>query len=97
MNENLLIAILGGGNLLLFIKFLIERWDNRKQTPERLMLKALGSDRLYDLLCQWKHLDKRPASEWAIIEDMYNGYRALGGNGEIKKLFDECKEIETTD
>lgn len=97
MSENLLIAILGGGNLLLFVKFLIERWDNRKTTPERMMLKALGGDRLYDLLCAWKHRDSRPASEWATIEDLYNGYRALGGNGEIKKLYEECKEIETTD
>ena len=30
MAENILIAVLGGGNLLLFIKFLIERHDKKK-------------------------------------------------------------------
>lgn len=31
MAENILIAVLGGGNLLLFIKFLIERYDKKKE------------------------------------------------------------------
>lgn len=31
MKENIIIAILGGGNLLLFIKFLIERHDGKKE------------------------------------------------------------------
>ena len=31
MAENILIAILGGGNLLLFIKFLIERHDKKAE------------------------------------------------------------------
>ena len=34
MTENLLIAILGGGNLILFIKFLIERYDKKKERQE---------------------------------------------------------------
>ena len=34
MYENLLIAVLGGGNLLLFIKFLIERRDKKKEKSE---------------------------------------------------------------
>ena len=32
--ENLLIAVLGGGNLLLFIKFLVERHDRKKERAE---------------------------------------------------------------
>lgn len=95
--DNVLIAILGGGNLLLFIKFLIERHDAQKVSPEKLMLKALGADRLYTLLCDWKHADERPASEWETIDNLYTGYKALGGNGEITKLYNECKDIETTD
>ena len=95
--DNILIAILGGGNLLLFIKFLIERHDAQKLSPEKLMRKALGADRLYILLCDWKHADERPASEWETIDNLYTGYKALGGNGEITKLYNECKDIETTD
>ena len=34
MDQNLLIAVLGGGNLLLFIQFLIERVDKRKEKEE---------------------------------------------------------------
>lgn len=34
MTENIIIAILGGGNLLLFIKFLIERADAKKDKNE---------------------------------------------------------------
>lgn len=97
MLERILIAVLGGGNILLFIKFLIERHDAKKVSPERLMLKALGGDRLYILLRDWKHADERPASEWETIDTLYAGYKALGGNGEITKLYNECKDIETTD
>lgn len=34
MTENVLIAILGGGNLILFIKFLIERHDKKVEKEE---------------------------------------------------------------
>ncbi len=97
MLEKILIAVLSSGNILLFLKFLIERHDARKESPERMMLKALGGDRLYILLCDWKHADDRPASEWETIDNLYTGYKALGGNGEITKLYNECKDIETTD
>lgn len=80
-----------------FIQYLIDRHDRQKVTPERLMLRALGSDKLEEKLKRWKHADVRTADEWENIEDLYEGYKALGGNGKIKKLFDECKEIETTE
>ena len=89
--------VLGANGAFEFIRFLITRADEKKDTPERKMLKALGEDKLYELLTKWKHADERPASEWAIIESLYDGYKALKGNGEIKKLFNECKDIETTD
>lgn len=34
MAENILIAVLGGGNLILFIKFLIERHDKKQEKEE---------------------------------------------------------------
>lgn len=95
--QQIFLAILGAEALFKFLEFLIERHDKRKQSPEKLALKALCADRLYDLLCRWKHADNRPASEWETISNLYTGYKALDGNGEISKLFDECKEIETTD
>lgn len=79
------------------IKYLIDRHDKKKVSPERLMLKALGADRLGVLLRDWMHSDIRTAGDWKIIEDLYAGYRALEGNGEIKKLYEEAKEIPTTE
>lgn len=80
-----------------FIQFLIDRHDRKKVTPERLMLRALGSDKLEEKLKKWKHADVRTADEWENIQNLYDGYKALGGNGAIKKLYEECQEIETTE
>lgn len=95
--ENIIIAVLGADALFKFIEWIIEFFSKGKETPERLMLRALGSDRLEDKLKKWKHADIRTADEWSNIEALYNGYTALGGNGTIKKLYDECKDIETTE
>lgn len=92
-----IIALATSQAFIELIKYLIERHDKKKVSPERLMLKALGADRLYVLLCDWKHADVRPASEWETIDNLYTGYKALDGNGEITKLYNECKDIETTD
>lgn len=94
---NIIVALVTSQAVIELVKYLIERHDKRKQTPERLMLKALGADRLGVLLRDWMHSDIRTASEWKIIEDLYTGYRALGGNSEIKKLYEEAKEIPTTE
>ena len=93
----IILAILGAEGLFKFIEWLIERHDKRKDTPERKMLRALGADRLEIKLKAWKHADVRTADEWANIKLMYEGYRDLGGNGSIRKLFEECEQIETTE
>ena len=41
MNQDILIAVLGGGNLLLFVKFLIERFDRKKERSEDTEQKAI--------------------------------------------------------
>lgn len=97
MIYQIIIAVLGADALFRFIEWLIERNDKKKDSPERLMLRALGSDRLEDKLKKWKHSDERTADEWANIELLYQGYIALGGNGSIRKMYDECKDIETTE
>ena len=48
MTENILIAILGGGNALLLIKFLIERHDRKKEEKEEDELGEI-KDRLEKL------------------------------------------------
>ena len=95
--QTILLGILASNGLFTFIQFLMNRHDAKKKTPEKEMLKALGADRLGILLRDWMHSDIRLASDWKIIEDLYNGYIALGGNSEIKKLYQEAKDIPTTE
>lgn len=55
MNQDILLAVLGGGNFILFVKFLIERYDKKKERAEdkkdegeyiKKMLKKLEKDTL---------------------------------------------------
>jgi hypothetical protein len=95
--QSIILGMLASNGLFAFITFLISRHDQKKETPERIMLKALGADRLGVLLRDWMHSDIRLASEWKTIEDLYDGYIKLGGNSEIKKLYKEAQEIPTTE
>lgn len=93
-----LIAIVLGSNALFeFIKWLVERRDKKQESPERKMLRAIGEEKLGKSLRKWMHSDVRLADDWRIIEALYDGYKALGGNGEIKKLYEEAKQIPTTE
>ena len=93
-----LVGIVLGSNVLFeFIKWIVERLDKKKQSPERLMLKALGEEKLGKMLRKWMHSDVRLADDWRIIEALYTGYMALGGNGEIRKLYEEAKGVPTTE
>ena len=93
----LVIAVLSAEALFKFITYIIERHDTRHNSPERLMLRALGGDKLAYLLRKWKHADERSADDWEVIDQLYTGYRKLGGNGSIEKLYEECSQIQTTD
>ena len=93
----ILIGVFGANALFSFIEFLITRHDKKKESPEKLMLRALGEDRLGILLRDWLHSDERLADDWRIIENLYEGYTALDGNGEIKKLYEEAKDLKTTE
>ncbi len=94
----LVIAIVTANAAIIgFIQYLIDRHDRKKVTPERMMLRALGEEKLGKMLRKWMHSDARLADDWRIIENLYEGYRALGGNGEIKKLYEEAERIPTTE
>lgn len=95
MVTTIVVAVLGSNALIEFIKWLVERHDN--STPERLALRALCEDRLGILLRAWLHADVRLADDWRIIENLYEGYKALEGNGEIKKLYIEASDLKTTE
>lgn len=95
VTATIIIAVLGSNVLVEIIRIIAERTG--KETPERLALRALCEDRLGILLRNWLHNDVRLADDWRIIENLYNGYKALEGNGEIKKLYEEASDLKTTE
>ena len=97
MITTIVIAVLGSNALVAFVQFLIERHDKKTDSPERIALRALCEDRLGVLLRDWLHADIRTATDWKIIENLYTGYTACDGNGEIKILYKEASDIKTTE
>ena len=97
MITTIVVAVLGSNALIEFVKYLIERYDKKKDSPTKIALRALCEDRLGILLRDWLHDDIRLADDWRIIENLYSGYTALDGNGEIKKLYLEASDLKTTD
>ena len=97
MITTIVVAVLGSNALIEFIKWAVERHDKKKASPEKIALRALCEDRLGILLRDWLHSDIRLADDWRIIESLYNGYKALDGNGEIKKLYFEASDLKTTE
>ena len=97
MATEIIIAVISANALFGFLQFLIIRGDQRKKSPERDILLGLAGYRLKVLLIKWKNGSARQATNWELIDNLYNGYKELGGNGEIKKLYDECGRIESID
>lgn len=93
----IMVAVFGANALFTFVQFLIERHDQKEDSPEKKALRALCEDRLGILLRDWLHSDIRLADDWRIISNLYDGYTALDGNGEIKVLYKEASEIKTTE
>ena len=93
----IIVAVLGSNALIELIKFLVTRHDEKKENPERIMLRALGEEKLGELLRKWLHADERLADDWRVIENLYSGYTALGGNGEIRKLYEEASNLHITE
>lgn len=96
MNTDLLIAILGGGNLLLFIKFLIERYDKKKSEDIKGTLKKLEKDGLRTQLLLMILLRPQEKKEILTLGQRYfvkppNG---LGGNWYMTDVFDKWLEEE---
>lgn len=95
MTTTVIVAVLGSNVLVEIIRIIAGRTG--KETPERIALRALCEDRLGILLRAWLHDDVRLADDWRIIENLYTGYKALEGNGEIKKLYEEASDLKTTE
>lgn len=108
--QTVLLGILASNGLFVFIQYLITRHDEKKKeakeaeqkraneeqiAPLKDALLALCSERLESLLHKWLKGDvDQTAARWAAIDRLYQAYIALGGNGEIKALYDIAKEVK---
>lgn len=100
--QTITLGILASNGLFVFIQYLITRHDDKKKeekdSPIKIALLALCSERLESLLHKWLKGDlDMTVARWAAIEKLYKAYIALGGNGEIRALYDIAKEIKPTE
>ena len=89
MNYDVLIAILGGGNLLLFIKFLIERYDKKKSEDIKGTLKKLEKDGLRTQLLIMILLRPEEKKEILTLGERYfrKPPKGLDGNWYMTDMF----------
>ena len=89
--ENILIAVLGGGNLLLFIKFLIERYDKKKGEDIKGTLTKLEKDGLRTQLLLLILL--RPNEQTEILKIAEHYFIKLKANWYMTSIFKKwCDE-----
>lgn len=101
MSQDLLIAVLGGGNALLFVKFLIERWDKKKERKEekdydgiKSALVKLEKDGLRTQLLVLILLKPSEHTEILTIAEHYfkKPPAGLGGNWYMTSMFKKWLE-----
>lgn len=90
MAENIIIAILGGGNLLLFIKFLIERHDRAKSQPIEGRLDKLERDGLRTQLLLL--ILMRPNEQTEILKIAEYYFDTLKGDWYMTSIFNKWLE-----
>ena len=96
MNTDILLTILGGGNIILFIKFLIERHDRKKEREEdkdsehiQSTLKKLEKDGLRTQLLLLILLKPDEQTEILTLGQRYfvKPPEGLGGNWYMTSIF----------
>ena len=92
MAESILIAVLGGGNLLLFIKFLIERHDKKKEQDISGTLRRLEKDGLRTQLLLM--ILMRPQEKKEILTLAQHYFVDLRGNWYMTDVFNNWLEQE---
>jgi len=92
MNQDVLIAVLGGGNLIMFIKFLIERFDKKKEREEdkdlgliKQELTKIKKDGIRSQLLLLILL--RPEEQTEILTLGENYFKVLKGNWYMTSIF----------
>lgn len=99
MTLQIIIACLASGGLFSFLQYIISLFVDRKKKPsnENELLLALAHDRII-FLCK-QAIDKKSITqdEYDNILQLYNPYRAAGGNHLTTKYFSEVEKLPIKD
>lgn len=93
MVENILLGILGGGNVILFIKFLIERHDHKQEREDENVknrLLVLEKDGLRTQLLLLILLNSGEQAEILRVAEHY--FKDLQGNWYMTSIFNKWLE-----
>lgn len=95
MNQDILLTILGGGNLILFLQFLIQRYDKKKEEAEEKeglkdKLTKLEKDGLRTQLLLLLLMMPDEKKEILTLAEHY--FKVLHGNWYMTSLFDKWCE-----
>lgn len=87
MFEKILLALLASGNLFLFIKFLIERHDRKKEKPTEERLDKLERDGLRTQMLLLILLKPQEQTEILKIAEVY--FDKLNGDWYMTSIFNK--------
>lgn len=97
MTENIILGLLGGGNLILFIKFLMERHDRKKERQEDKDAEGL-KNRLFILERDGLRTQLllliliRPTEQTEILRLAEHYFKDLKGNWYMTSIFNKWLE-----
>jgi len=99
MTLQIIIACLASGGLFSFLQYIISLFVNRKKKPsnENELLLALAHDRIIFLCRQAIEKEYLTQDEYDNILQLYNPYRAAGGNHLTTKYFSEVEKLPIKD
>lgn len=99
MNTEIILACLASGGLFSFLQFIISTIINRKKKPssETELLLALSHDRIVFLCKQAIEQKYITQDEYDNIVQLYNPYKAAGGNHLTTKYFSEVEKLPIKD
>lgn len=99
MTAQVILACLASGGLFSFLQFIITIFINRKKKPsnETELLLALSHDRIIFLCKQAIDKEYITQDEYDNILQLYNPYRAAGGNHLTTKYFGEVEKLPIRD
>lgn len=99
MTLQIIIACLASGGLFSFLQYIISLFVDRKKKPsnENELLLALAHDRIIFLCRQAIEKEYLTQDEYDNILQLYNPYRAAGGNHLTTKYFSEVEKLPIKD